>query len=185
MKDTKSTAYYLDNQNRLKSILRVSLDELARRADLLDAKAVDDPPDGKGKDVVWDWETESWLLQAQPIERATWNDIKEWREKHKRAPVETSQGVFDADEAAEENFRGMIDHFDAVPTKDSQGRLEWKRADNTKVALTKGQLQTVFAELKKNRAIRGAILHARAEEFNAMNPMPPKAALRDLSYWTS
>lgn len=123
-------------------------------------------------------------LQLNPDNRpATWGQIRDWREAHKRAPVTTSMGVFDADEIADLNFQGMIEQFDYLTTLDAQGRLTWKRADNSYIPLTKTELGQVYAEIKTNRAVRGAVLHVRAEQFKQMDPTPTPAQLSDLSYW--
>jgi len=113
---------------------------------------------------------------------ATWIQIRDWREKHKRAPVDTSMGSFDADEAADQNFQGMVEQFDNLPTLQA-GKLTWKRADNSFIPLTKAELQQVYAEIKTARATRGALLHVQAEVFNQMPVKPTPAQLADLSFW--
>ena len=123
-------------------------------------------------------------LQLNPDNRpATWPQIRDWREAHKRAPVDATMGSFDTDEAADQNFQGMIEEFDYLPTLDAQNRLTWKRADNAFIPLTKIELQQVYAEIKTNRAVRGAILHVKAEQFRQMDPAPTPAQLSDLSFW--
>lgn len=123
-------------------------------------------------------------LQLNPDNQpAAWAQIRDWRETHKRAPVDTTMGTFDADEAADQNFQGMIEEFDYLPTLDAQGRLTWKRADNSFIPLTKAELQQVYAEIKTNRAVRGAVLHVKAEQFRQMDPAPTPAQLSDLSFW--
>jgi len=121
-----------------------------------------------------------WALNpdSQP---ATWVDIRQWREKHKRAPIELTMGIFDADEDANENFKGMIEEFDSLPTLDSENRLTWKRADNSYIAMSKTELQSVYSELKTARAVRGAVLHVKAEQFN-FNP-PNLGLLSNLAFW--
>lgn len=123
-------------------------------------------------------------LQLNPDNRpATWVQIRDWRETHKRAPVTTSMGVFDADEIADLNFQGMIEQFDHLPTLDEQNRLTWKRADNSYYPLTKTELQQVYNEVKTNRAIRGALIHVQAEVFNTMDPKPTVKQLSDMGFW--
>jgi hypothetical protein len=41
----------------------------------------------------------------------------------------------------------------------------------------------VYAEVKTNRAARGAILHVKAEQFRQMSLAPTPAQLADLSFW--
>lgn len=77
---------------------------------------------------------------------------------------------------------GSIGQFDNLPTLQS-GKLTWKRADNTYLALTKAELEQVYAEIQAVRANRGAVLHVRAEQFRFMDPAPTPAQLSDLSFW--
>lgn len=123
-------------------------------------------------------------LQLNPKHRpATWEQIRGWRDRHEIAPVATSYGTFDCDERSEARMAGSIELFDSLPTVDAQGRLTWKRADNSYLPVTRPELQAVFAELKTARAQRGAILHVKAEQFNAMDPKPTIAQLETLSFW--
>ena len=122
-------------------------------------------------------------LQLNPDNRpATWIQMRDWRERHKRSPVDTSMGSFDADEAADQNFRNMIDDFDNLPTLQS-GKLTWKRADNTFIPLDKAELQQVYAEIKTARATRGALLHVKAEIFQQMATPPTPAQLSNINFW--
>jgi hypothetical protein len=91
-------------------------------------------------------------------------------------------GLFDADDAADQNFQGMAEQFDNLPTLQA-GKLTWKRADNSFIPLTKAELQQVYAEIKTARAIRGALLHVSAELFQQMATPPTPAQLADLSFW--
>jgi len=91
-------------------------------------------------------------------------------------------GSFDVDDAADQNFRGMIGEFDNLPTLQA-GKLTWKRADNSFIPLTKTELQQVYAEIKTARATRGALLHVSAEMFQQMATPPTPAQLANLSFW--
>ena len=123
-------------------------------------------------------------LQLNPDNRpATWGQIRDWREAHKRAPVDTTFGTFDADEHADLNFQGMISEFDNLTTLDAQGKLAWKRADNSFIPLSKPDLEQVYAEVKTGRAVRGALLHVQAEMFYQMSPSPTPAQLSSLDFW--
>jgi len=123
-------------------------------------------------------------LQINPDNMpGVWEDIKDWRERHKRLPVNTALGLFDADEAASENFKGMIEEFDLLPTLSAESKLTWKRADNSYIALSKSELAAVYSELKTARAVRGAVLHAKAEQFRLMPTIPTPAQLSDISFW--
>lgn len=123
------------------------------------------------------------LLQLNPDNRpAAWAQIKYWRDTHEVSPVATTFGVFDMDERSDARMAGSIEQFDSLPTLQA-GKLTWKRADNSYIALTRAELQSVYSEAKLNRATRGALLHVRAEQFKQMDPTPTPAQLSDLSFW--
>lgn len=122
-------------------------------------------------------------LQLNPGNRpATWATIKKWRDTHEVSPVATTFGVFDMDERSNARMAGSIEQFDNLPTLQS-GKLTWKRADNSYIALTKAELQSVYNEARLNRATRGALLHVKAEMFRQMDPAPTPAQLSNLSFW--
>lgn len=123
-------------------------------------------------------------LQLNPDNRpADWEQIKYWRDTHEVAPVDTTFGTFDMDERSDARMKGCIEEFDSLPTLDSSNKLTWKRADNSYIALSKTELQDVYAQAKLNRATRGAVLHVKAEQFKQMDPAPTPAKLADLSFW--
>jgi hypothetical protein len=122
-------------------------------------------------------------FQLNPDNRpATWAQIKHWRDTHETAPVDTTFGNFDCDERSDARMSGSIELFDNLPTVQA-GKLTWKRGDNSFIQLTKAELEQVYAEVKLNRAARGALLHVKAEQFKQMDPTPTPAQLSDLSYW--
>jgi len=122
-------------------------------------------------------------LQLNPDNRpAVWAQIRQWREAHKRAPVATSFGVFDADNESDNNFTEMIEFFDGLPTL-VNGKLTWKLADNSYLAITKAELIQIHIEIGEARAARGALLHVKAEQLNQMTPLPTPAQLSSLNFW--
>lgn len=122
-------------------------------------------------------------LQLNPDNRpATWEQIKHWRDVHETSPVATSFGVFDCDERSDARMAGSIEQFDNLPTLQG-GKLTWKLADNSYLPLTKAELEQVYAEVRTNRAARGAVLHVKAEVFRQMDPAPTPAELANLSFW--
>lgn len=122
-------------------------------------------------------------LQLNPDNRpATWEQIKQWRDTHEIAPVDTTFGTFDCDERSDARMSGSIELFDNLPTLQND-KLTWKRADNSFIALTKAELTQVYSEVKASRGARGALLHVKAEQFRQMNPTPTPAQLADLSFW--
>jgi hypothetical protein len=122
-------------------------------------------------------------LRLNPDNRpATWAQIRERRDAHETAPIATAFGTFDCDPRSDARMAGSIELFDSLPTL-QEGKLTWKRADNTFIQLTKAELEQVYAEVKTNRAARGAILHVKAEQFRQMSLAPTPAQLADLSFW--
>lgn len=124
------------------------------------------------------------FLQLNPDNRpAEWDDIKFWRDIHEIAPVDTSFGVFDSDERSDARMAGSIKHFETLPTLTADNKLVWKKADNSKIALTKTELEQVYDEIQTKRASRGAILHIKAEQFLQTSPIPDKSFLKILDNW--
>ncbi|WP_417518719.1 DUF4376 domain-containing protein [Marinobacter sp.] len=122
-------------------------------------------------------------LQLNPDNRpANWAQIKHWRDTLEIAPIHTGFGVFDCDERSDARMAGSLEQFDNLPTL-QDGKLTWRRADNTYIALTKAELAQVYADVKANRAARGAVLHVKAEQFRQMDPAPTPAQLSDLAFW--
>lgn len=122
-------------------------------------------------------------LQLNPDHRpATWEQIRDLRDAHELSPVTTTYGTFDADEKAEYRLTQAISTFDSLPTVQN-GKLGWKLADNTLVQLSLAELQDVYQQLRTNRAIRAAVLHAKAEQFRVADPAPTPAQLKQLDFW--
>lgn len=122
-------------------------------------------------------------LQLNPDNQpATWTQIRDARDAHELSPVATTYGTFDADEKAEYRLTQAIDTFGSLPTVQN-GKLGWKLADNTHVQLSLAELQDVYQQLQTNRAIRAAVLHARAEQFRVADPAPTPAQLKQLDFW--
>ena len=124
-------------------------------------------------------------LQLNPDNRpATWKQIEYWRDIHEASPVNTSFGEFHADALSiTERMAGSIEQFDSLPTLNPDGTLRWKQPGQTYVDLTKSELEQVYNEVKTNRAIRGALLHVKAEQFRQQATPPTPAQLADLSFW--
>ena len=124
-------------------------------------------------------------FQLNPDNRpATWAQIKHWRDTHETAPVNTSFGLFDADERSDSRMRQAIELFDSLPTV-TDGLLTWKRADNTLVDLSLPELQQVYQEVRIGRASRAALLHRQAEVFRQQANPPTPAELSRLETWLS
>lgn len=123
-------------------------------------------------------------LQLNPINKtATWEQIKNKRDELEKSPVDTDLfGSFDADEISTLRLSEAIEQFDLLPTL-VDGKLTWKRADNTLISLTKADLISVFDEIKQKRSIRSATLHVKAEEFRLSQSPPTVKQINDSGYW--
>ena len=122
-------------------------------------------------------------LQLNPDNRpANWEQVKHWRDTHEISPVTTTFGAFDCGERSEARMVQAIEEFDYLPTV-TNGKLTWKRADNTLVALTKSELQQTYAEVRRERAMRAAQLHAKAEDLRTLVTKPTVAELKSLDFW--
>ena len=123
-------------------------------------------------------------LQLNPDNRpAIWIQIKQWRDTHELAPVQTQYGIFDCDEKADKRLYEQLDLFDYLITLNSDGTLNWKLADNSWIALTKDQLAQVYHEIRVGRAKRAGLLHVKAAEFEAMKTKPLIKNLKIINYW--
>ena len=114
---------------------------------------------------------------------ATWDQIKHWRDVHEVAPVTTSFGPFDADERSEARMKGSIERFDSLPTLDVDNKLTWKLADNTYLKVTKADLTSIYNEVQELRAVRGALLHVKGEQFRSQPTPPTPNELKNLTFW--
>ncbi|WP_289100948.1 DUF4376 domain-containing protein [uncultured Marinobacter sp.] len=123
-------------------------------------------------------------LQLNPDNRpATWAQVRDWRDTHEVAPVETSQGTFDCDDRSDKRLYEQLGMFDYLDTLNPDGTLSWKRADNTWVALSKQQLADLYQEIRINRAKRAGVLHVKAAEFEALEVKPLVKELQVLNFW--
>jgi len=123
-------------------------------------------------------------LQLNPNNRpATWEQIKQWRDIHEVAPIETSYGVFDCDERADKRLQEQLDLFDHLTTLNPDGSLNWKLADNTWQSFNKEALADAYNQIRVKRAKRAGVLHAKAAEFEAMGVKPLVKELQVLNYW--
>ena len=124
------------------------------------------------------------LLQLNPDNRpATWEQIKQWRDIHEVAPIETSYGVFDCDDRSDKRLQEQLDLFDQLTTLNPDGSLNWKMADNTWQSFTKEALADAYNQVRVKRAKRAGVLHVKAAEFDAMNVKPSIAELKSLDFW--
>lgn len=177
----RGTAWTIDPSGYLLSQLYLTPAQYQARTDLV---MLAPPTPAKGhcaRFVDGAWIEEPREIPKEPA--ATWEHIRQWRDTHEVASVTTTFGTFDADPRSEARMAGSIEEFDSLPTLNAEGRLTWKRADNSYLPLTKAELQQVYDEMKTNRAQRGAVLHVRAEALNAMDPKPTVTQLKDLTFW--
>ena len=111
------------------------------------------------------------ISEPEFIPTATWENIKEFRNKFADTPVTTEKGLLDVDSNSMETLQMAEDHFTFLPTVEN-GKLAWKMADNTIVYLTHPELIAMNAEAKDLRAKQVAIMFYRAEVLRAMDPAP-------------
>ena len=125
-------------------------------------------------------------LQLNPDNKpATTSQIKTWRDTHEAAPVETTLGSFDCDPLSELRMTDSIAQFNVLPTRNPDSTLNWILGDNSVLSMTKAQLQSTLAELKTERAVRSASLHAKAYVFKMQAVKPTPKQLADINYWIS
>lgn len=95
------------------------------------------------------------------------------------APVAGPDGkLYQFDEDSRRRMYDAIEDFDFLPIVNN-GVIIWLDADNNEVPLTKEQLSELYTTLRRNRAIRGSLLHKKALE---MKSNPPKREV--LEGWT-
>jgi len=109
--------------------------------------------------------------------------IKAWRDKHEASPVATTLGSFDCDILSEKRMQDAVDEFHNLTTRNSDGTLNWVRGDNSVVALTQPELQSIITEAVKKRAVRSALLHVKAFMFKAQEVKPTPTQLADIDFW--
>lgn len=103
------------------------------------------------------------FIQLNPdLKAATWEDIKAKRDELEQSPVTTPLGEFDADQKSLMRMDSAIAAFDSLPTL-LDGKLGWKRANNTIVWLTKAELESIRVAI----AVRAATLHYQAGVIEA------------------
>ena len=98
-------------------------------------------------------------------EPATWDQIRQIRDQLETAPINVNGHVFDADERSQRRMESALEHWESLPTLDSEGRLGWKLADNSYVYLNRYELNNVFRDIRSETAQRAVKLHLRAEEL--------------------
>lgn len=114
---------------------------------------------------------------------ATWEQVKHWRDTHEVVPVVTSQGPFDCDARSDTRLSEQLDMFDYLDTLNPDGTLNWKRADNVWVPLSKQQLADLYQEIRIERAKRAGRLHKKAALFEQQTEMPLLRDIKSLDFW--
>lgn len=116
-----------------------------------------------------------WEGSDDPLdELATKEQITQARDRVEEFPILTSFGLMDADQAkSEKRMRGAIESWDllAIP------QINWIRADNTEVLLTKENLLQVLDEVLSKRAIRALVIHSQARAMKQGGTVTQKELL--------
>jgi len=112
----------------------------------------------------------------------TWEDIKHYRELHTYRPIMTGHGVFDVNKESIERLEDAHENFDDLPAV-INGKLKWKRADNTWVKLSRTQIGSLLKTLRKERSVRRSYLMEKAEDFKNKTVIPTPDELSDINYW--
>lgn len=109
---------------------------------------------------------------------ASWVEIKAVRESIKYMPIEVNSCLYDCNPESKINFEQSIEHFDDLATN---GYVTWKLHDNTFKKLSKDELVSVYAEVKRLSTIRYSLAFNRAEELN--NSGISRSAVWNLDNW--
>lgn len=114
-------------------------------------------------------------------EAADWGQVKQVRDQIESSPITVpGQGTFDVDDVSLKRMELALANFNDLPTV-VDGKLTWKRADNSFVDLTMVELQGIFDNVRRLGAIRAADLHQKAEVFFAASR--PRSEIQDWATW--
>ncbi len=114
---------------------------------------------------------------------ADWQSIKQYRNQFDTAPIEIPEGNFDVANDSIKRMERAQKTFNKLPKK-KNGKVQWKRADNSITELNAAQLRKIIDDVEEAQAIRSDILYAKAEEFRTMNPAPTLDFISKLNNWT-
>lgn len=95
------------------------------------------------------------------------------RDTLESSPVTALGHTVDADEKSDKRMAEALAVWDSL----GQASIDWTMADNSVVPLTKADLQDLYDEMRRVRALRGLQLHARARQLKAQLP---DLTLRDI-----
>lgn len=127
-----------------------------------------------------------WDGSPDPLDSAaTADEIKQKHRELETQPVLVFGTLLDADERSEKRIEDSIIAFDDLPLEaglveiiDGEKVIFWKDAQNNSSPLTKVALQTVLAELIKQRAIRATALFKQVQELKVAG-----ATIRQVRDW--
>ena len=126
--------------------------------------------------------------EAQPVFVSAYQ-IREKRDELELLPISVSGFVIDCDTKSEMRMRDCLDAWDILPF--TAGQFEdvggektvfWVLANNTKVGLTKQQLEDVYTGMLQARAVRGAKIFAAYQAFKVRTDVTLEE-LNDSSNW--
>lgn len=135
-----------------------------------------------------------WVGSDDPLDAPASHDIINSRHRElETSPITVFGESFDCDEKSELRMRDAIAYWDDRPLEPGVFELReiegvetkviiWTRGDNTNADLTKDQLEFIFEEMKKQRALRAAILFAHLRQFKS-NPATSLRDIQELASW--
>lgn len=92
--------------------------------------------------------------------------INALRDQLEIAPVLVGIYTVDAHEKADKRMADALDYWNDL----GQTTIDWTMADNSVATLTRAELQTLYAGMKRARTIRGLQLHQHARTLKAGLP---------------
>lgn len=121
-------------------------------------------------------------LPPEPEPEISPSEISAIRAVLEQRPVTVYMVEWDFDSASELRMRDAVDQWDHLAYTKSGNMIGWKDAANQLRLLTKAELTTLLADLRRERAKRSDRLHAHARTLVAQLPAVTRAEL-DESQW--
>ena len=177
--DDPVEATVIDADGNVISVITVLQSEIDARDDIVEGIA----PDPLEYKRVWWNGTEFVQIDLDlSADKASWGEIKFYRNLFMESPIDTSYGTVDVDQTSIAMMESAIANFDDLPTI-VNGQITWKKSDNTFVQLTKIMLIEMKAEVDVAKAVRGAYLFSQAEAFKNADPMPSTEFVSTYDNW--
>lgn len=116
-----------------------------------------------------------WIGSPDPLDRpATNEEVKQKHLELEQSPIEVFGVLLDCDERSELRMRDAISTWDERPLQpgmfeevNGETVIYWTLGNNQVVPINKPTLQSFYAEMLKQRAIRGANLYRRYRQIKS------------------